>query len=102
MSYSSNYLVEEAEEKCQEARNEQIYIQAAVLVLEEYTRDEAIGKAKQLDELQQEALSNGDYSEDPETGVIDFFEDIGGSVAPESKKHQVSAIVEELKSEFDQ
>jgi hypothetical protein len=100
MGYSSNHLVELAEEDYQEARNEQIYKDAAILILNGFSRDEAIGEAKRLDEQQKEALSNGNYSEDPETGFIDFFEDIGSPVAPKSKQHQVRAIVEELKNEF--
>ena len=74
MGIGSNWGVEIAENAHEEALFEESINEAAIRVVEGADRQSAFSGAQELIEAQQEAISNGEYSEDEETNVIVFFD----------------------------
>lgn len=101
MGIGSSWAVEIAEQDHQEALQENIILEAATCVAVGESRDIAYKKADELSMFQQEAISKGEYSEDEETGAINFFDSsLSGTAIPAGKEKQVAAIANSLREEF--
>ncbi len=101
MGIGSNWGVEAAEQECEEAWFEETLREAAILVVEGMDRHSAFARASEISIAQREALSRGEYSEDEETNVIEFFDStIESSAIPAGKEAQVRAIAIELREQF--
>lgn len=89
MSIGSTLAVEEAEEQYKKARLKAICRDAAILVLQEYTRGEAFRKAEEIYQAQEEA------AEDP-TGAKGTLSEAQSPSLKPGTEAQVATIAEEL------
>ena len=103
MGIGSKLGVEIAEQEHREALFEEVINEAAALVaVKEQSRESAYQDAKNLISAQQEALAKGEYSEDEDSNTISFFDSsLEGTTVPNSKKSQVAAIANELRTQFE-
>lgn len=97
MGYGSNVDVQKKEQDARESRNESILYTAAVLVAEQRcSREEALSKAKKLDELLESVPGD-------ETGVAEVEADAFAKTLAPTKlvnQAQIKKIIEELRTDL--